>query len=60
MEELYRKMYTKLCVGISETVDLLKDPGNCLYVSGLLQKALYDAEELYMTYEDHSNHSHQE
>ena len=25
-EELYRKMYAKLCVGISEALDLLETP----------------------------------
>ena len=49
-EELYRKMYAKLCVGISEAMDLLETPENCLYVKGLLQKALWDAEELYISW----------
>ena len=53
-EELYRKMYAKLCVGISEALDLLETPENCLYVKGVLQKALWDAEELYISWGDSS------
>ena len=50
-EELYRKMYARLCVEISTGMDLLKEPHNALYVSGLLQKALSDAEEMYLSAE---------
>ena len=51
-EALYRKMYAKLCVGISEALNLLKDPNNSLYAAPLLQKALWEAEELYLNAED--------
>lgn len=54
-KELYWKMYARLCAGISDAIDLLKDPNNTLYVSCLLQKALNDAEELYLSAEDTEN-----
>lgn len=53
-EELYRKMYVKLCAGISEALDLLEKPENSLYAKVLLQKALWDAEELYISWGDNS------
>ena len=54
-EALYRKMYVKLCVGISEALELLKEPNNSLYAAALLQKALWDAEEIYFDTEDGEN-----
>ncbi len=51
-EELYWKMYARLCAGISDAIDLLKEPNNTLYVTCLLQKALNDAEELYLSAEN--------
>ncbi len=51
-KELYWKMYARLCAGISDAIDLLKEPNNTLYVSCLLQKALNDAEELYLSAEN--------
>ena len=50
-EELYWKMYARLCAEISNAIDLLKKPENSLYVSSLLQKALLDAEEMYLSAE---------
>ena len=51
-EELYRKMYAKLCVSFSEAIDLLQEANNRLYVIALLQKALWDAEEMYIDAEN--------
>ena len=56
--ELYRKMYARLCAGVSDAIDLLKEPNNALYVSALLQKALDDAEELYLSAKD-TEHLHE-
>ncbi len=56
-EELYRKMYAKLCAGISEALDLLEKPENSLHAKVLLQKALWDAEELYISWGDNSEQS---
>ena len=53
--ELYQKMYARLCAGVSDAIDLLKEPNNALYVSALLQKALDEAEELYLNAGEDSN-----
>lgn len=53
-EELFRIMYAKLCAGISEALDLLEKPENSLYAKGLLQKTLWEAEELYISWGDNS------
>ena len=57
-QELYRKLYANLCGEVSEAIDLLKDPGNILYVRSLLQKALWDGEERYIQSETCSKSSH--
>lgn len=49
-EELYRKMYARLCIAVSEAIDLLQESGKDLHVSEYLKKALWDAEELYLQY----------
>lgn len=56
-EELYRKMYAKLCVAVSEAIDLLQESGQGLYVSEELKKALWDAEELYLQYDENQDPS---
>ncbi len=53
--ELYQKMYARLCAGVSDAIDLLKEPNNALYVSALLQKALDEAEKLYLNAGEDSN-----
>ena len=55
-EELYRKLYAKLCAGISEAIDLLKIPGKRLYAMAFLQKTLWEAEDMYIQQEDAPNH----
>ena len=54
-KDLYWKMYAGLCAGVSDAIDLLKEPNNALYVSALLQKALDEAEELYLNAGEDSN-----
>ncbi|MBR6825198.1 MAG: hypothetical protein IKM59_01490 [Oscillospiraceae bacterium] len=48
-EDLYRKMYARLCAGVSDAIDLLKEPNNTLCAMAYLQKILAEAEELYLT-----------
>ncbi len=49
--ECYKKMYAKLCAAASDAIDLLDHPNNSLYVKISLEKALLDAEELYLSSE---------
>ena len=56
--ELYRKMYARLCAGVSDAIDLLKASNNALYVSTILQKAPDEAEELYLSADD-TEHLHE-
>lgn len=44
----YRKMYAILCTAASEALDLLPDTAENAPGRALLQKALFDAEELFV------------
>lgn len=48
MLQNYKKMYALLCATASDVIDLLKNPENNLLAIGLLQKALNEAEDLYI------------
>ena len=50
--ECYQKMYALLCGAASDAVDLLEKPENALQAKCLLEQALLNAEELYVTWED--------
>ena len=47
----YKKMYTCICVEASRAIDLLDNPQNTAFVKVLLQQALWEAEELYLSQE---------
>ena len=47
--ELYKKMYACLCVAASECIDLLGSPDQIHRVKSVLQQALWEAEELYIS-----------
>lgn len=50
--EMYRKMYAILCHAASEALDELEIPKNTEKAKEILQKALWQAEELYITAEE--------
>ncbi len=47
---LYMKMYASLCTAISRSIDLLDLPENMPLAKSLLQQALWEAEELYISH----------
>ena len=51
--EKYQKMYAILCGGISEALDVLPYSAQTFHARLLLEKALREAEEIYIR-EDHS------
>ncbi len=48
MEESYRKMYAILCAAASDALDALPITTDTLRARYLLEKALQDAEEVYL------------
>lgn len=50
--ECYRKMYALLCAASSQVIDLLEEQNNILRAKCLLEQAVLDAEELYLSCED--------
>ena len=46
----YQKMYAVLCGAVSDAIDALEDPRNGLYARCLLEKAILQAEELYLSF----------
>lgn len=50
--ELYWKMYAILCGAVSDAVEALQDPQNSLYARSLLQQAILQTEELYVSYKE--------
>lgn len=48
-QEIYRKMYAVLCGAVSDAIDVLQNPHNGLCARCLLEKALLQAEELYLS-----------
>ena len=51
----YKMMYHILCAAASEALDKLPDEPANAAGRDVLQKALYEAEELYLTTEDESS-----
>ena len=47
--ERYKKMYACLCVAMSQAITLLESPDNLLYAKSVLQQALWEAEEMYVS-----------
>lgn len=47
--EHYQKMYAILCGAASDAVDLLNTPTGALQAKVLLEQALLDAEEIYLS-----------
>ena len=47
--ERYKKMYACLCVAMSQAITLLESPNNLLYAKSVLQQALWEAEEMYVS-----------
>lgn len=50
--ECYQKMYALLCGAASDAVDLLEKSENSLQAKYLLEQALLNAEQLYVTWEE--------
>ncbi len=50
--ERYKKMYACLCAAASRSIDLLDRPDNIPYVKTVLQQALWEAEEMYVSDEE--------
>ncbi len=50
--EKYKKMYALLCAAASEALDVLPDAPENDAGRALLQKALYEAEEIYVSQAD--------
>ena len=48
MLSCYQKMYAIVCSAASEAVDILEESQNTIYAAAILQKALREAEELYI------------
>ncbi len=48
----YKMMYHILCAAASEALDALPEESDTAAGRDILQKALYEAEELYLTAED--------
>ena len=48
----YKKMYAYLCSAASQSIDLLENPDNIPLVKTILQQALWEAEELYISDDD--------
>lgn len=51
-KELYWKMYAILCGAVSDAIEALQDPQNSLYARNLLQQAILQAEELYVSHKE--------
>ena len=49
--EHYQKMYAILCAAASDAIDLLSAPNSTLQAKVLLEQALSQAEEIYLTAE---------
>ena len=49
-KELYWKMYAILCGAASDAVDALQDSKNSLYARNLLEQAILQTENLYISY----------
>lgn len=47
--EQYRKMYAILCTAVSEAIDALPYIPETVYARCLLEKALWEAEEVYIS-----------
>ena len=47
--EHYQKMYAILCAAASDAIDLLSTPNGTLQAKVLLEQALSQAEEIYLT-----------
>lgn len=50
--EMHKKMYAILCYAASEALDALESPENTGKAKEILQNALWQAEELYITAEE--------
>ena len=47
--ERYKRMYACLCVAASRSITLLESPDNILRAKSVLQQALWEAEEMYVS-----------
>lgn len=50
--ECYKKMYAILCGAVSDAIDLIDGANSCLDVKNHLQKALMDAEDIYLEWDE--------
>lgn len=50
--ELYQKMYAIACAGLSDALDLLPESAETARARMVLQRALDEAEELYLAQDD--------
>ncbi len=48
----YQRMYAKLCAAASDAIDLLSSEDGTIKAKLLLEKALLEAEELYVSNDD--------
>ena len=49
LETLYKEMYSILCSAASQAIDLLQEVDDSAVAVSVLQKALWDAEEIYIS-----------